>query len=120
MNLGRARAGGEQRNVPARKIEMLEILDAQRLSAVAEVDLVPGRARRRNCGDFVERELPLGQDVQHFTTDVAGGADDRDPIAHFTHSEFWDPKRLGAAPLSQPQAESDRSSRQYITAGGAM
>ena len=32
--------------------------------------------------DFVERELPLGEDVEDLAPDIAGRADHRDPIAH--------------------------------------
>jgi hypothetical protein len=61
---------------------MLEVLDLQHLAAVAEVDLVASRARRRQDGNLVERELPLGEDVEDFATDVARRPDDRDPLAH--------------------------------------
>ncbi len=33
-------------------------------------------------GDLVEREVPLGEDVQHFAPDIAGRAGDDDSVAH--------------------------------------
>ena len=61
---------------------MLEVLDLERFATVAKVDLVPGRARRRDGGHFVERELALGEDVQDLAPDIARRPDDRDPISH--------------------------------------
>ena len=81
VELAGFRAGGEQGHVPAGEIEMLEVLDLELLAAVAEVDDVAGRARRSDRGDLVERELPLGEDVEDFAPDIAGRANDRDPIA---------------------------------------
>ena len=66
---------------------MLEVLDLELLAAVAEVDLVAGRARRRDRRNLVERELPLGEDVQHLAPDIARRSDDRDPITHLNLSE---------------------------------
>ena len=61
---------------------MLEVLDLELLAAVAEVDDVAGRARGRDRRDFVERELPLGEDVQDLAPDIARRTDDRDPVTH--------------------------------------
>ena len=58
------------------------VLDLELLAAVAEVDHVAGRARRGDRRHLVERELPLGQDVQDLATDIAGRSDDRDPVTH--------------------------------------
>ena len=64
------------------EIEVLEILDLQFLAAVAEVDDVAGRTRRGHRRNFVERELALGEDVEHLSTDIPRRPDDRDPITH--------------------------------------
>src|SRR5689334_11926488 len=61
---------------------MFDVLDAERLAAVAEVDLVAGRPRRCDCSDFVERKLPLREDVQDLAPDIAGRSNDRDPVTH--------------------------------------
>src|SRR5947209_4726163 len=77
---------------------MLEVLDLELLAAVAEVDHVPGRARRRDGGHFVERELPLGEDVHDLPPDIPRRADNGHPIAHSIHSEILGSQRVGAAP----------------------
>ena len=82
MEPGHFGSGGEQGDVPALEIEMLDVLDLQFLAAVAEVDDVTGRARARDRGDLGDRKLPLGEDVQDFAPDIAGRANHDDPIAH--------------------------------------
>src|SRR6187401_2600450 len=62
---------------------MFEVLDLELLATVAEVDDVARRARRRDRRDLVQRELPLGEDVQHLPPDIARRSDNCDPIAHF-------------------------------------
>ena len=96
---------------------MLEVVDLERLAAVAEIDHVAGRARRRDRGHFVERELALGEDVQHLAPDIAGRADDRDPITHF--NLLWIPS-LRAARLSQARGESDMAQSSRAHKGGSM
>src|SRR5438270_12199186 len=61
---------------------MLEVPDLELLAAVAEVDHIAGRARRRNCRHFVERELALGEDIQDLAPDIACRPDDRDTVSH--------------------------------------
>src|SRR5204863_1505448 len=67
---------------------MVEVLDPQLLTTVAEVDHVASRAGGRDGGQFVERELALGKNVQDLATNVARGSNDRDPITHFV-SPAW-------------------------------
>jgi hypothetical protein len=87
-------AGGEQRHVPAREIEMLDILDLEFLAAVAEIDDRSARARAGDRRDFVCGKLALGEDIEDFATDIAGRADDDDAIAHDIFSDMpppiWD------------------------------
>ena len=70
---------------------MLEVLDLELLAAVAKVDHVAGRARRRHGRDLVERELALGEDVEDLAPDIARRPDDRDPITHVV--DFLDCRR---------------------------
>ena len=79
---------------------MLEIADLEHLVGLAEFDHLARRARRSDRRHFVERELPFRENVQNLAPDIAGGADDRDPIAHFTHSNFWDPKSWEPRPIA--------------------
>ena len=72
----------EQGHVPAGKVEMVEVLDLQRLAGFAEIDFVPGRAGGGDGGDLGERELALGEDVEDLAPDIAGRADHDNPIAH--------------------------------------
>jgi hypothetical protein len=58
---------------------MLKILDLELLAAVTEVDDVAGRARRGDRRQLVQRELPLGEDVQDLAPDIARRPDDRNP-----------------------------------------
>ena len=63
--------------------------------------IVAGRARGGDRGDLVERELALGEDVQHLAPDIARRADDRDPVTHVhLHS-------LAEGRLSHAARESD-------------
>jgi hypothetical protein len=61
---------------------MFEVLDAQLLAAVAEIDDVAGRTPRGDRRDFVGRELAFGEDVEHLAPDSARRSNDDDPIAH--------------------------------------
>ena len=83
IDLGRLRARGEQRDVPAGEVEMLDVLDLEHAARVAELDLAAGRAGRSDRRDLVAGELALGEDVEHFTADIARRADDDYPITHF-------------------------------------
>ena len=99
IDFGGARAGGEQRHVPARKIEMLDVVDLQLAAGIAEIDDVAGRTRRCHRGDIGEREFALGQDVEHFAPDIAGRADDDDFITHdhlLIGSRLVPPRKLAA------------------------
>ena len=62
---------------------MFDVLDLELFAAVAEVDDVAGRAGRCDGRNFVQRELPLGEDVQHLPPDIARRSDHCDPITHF-------------------------------------
>src|SRR5438270_8099378 len=82
MHLGHLRPGREQGDVPAGEIEMLEVPDLELLAAVAEINDVASRACRRDRRDLVQRELALGENVQHLASDIARRSDNRDPVAH--------------------------------------
>ena len=69
-------ARGHQADIDGAEIEMLERLALERL--VAERDLDADRAGRGQRYDFRYGEAALGEDGEHFTADIAGGADHRD------------------------------------------
>src|SRR5690348_7386342 len=98
---------------------MLEVLDLELLAAVAEVDNVTGRARRREDREIVQRELPFGEDVEDLASDIARRPDDRDPITHFLLSSLarpayrmWPAKAIWLSSSRRPRGEpcADRSS----------
>src|SRR5690606_21539705 len=80
--LGRPRPGGEQRDVPAGEIEVLEIPALHHAPGVADLDLDALRTRAGDCRHLVHRKLALGEDRQHLATDVPGGPYDCNPITH--------------------------------------
>ena len=82
MDLRRLGAGGEQGDVPAGKVEMLDVADLELPAAVAEIDDVAGRARRGDRGDLFDRKFALGEDVEHLAPDIAGRADHDHPVTH--------------------------------------
>jgi hypothetical protein len=82
VGLGRTGAGGEQGDVPAGEVEVLDVLDLEHLAGFAELDLGALRTRRCHRSDLVAGKLALGEDVQHFAPDVARRADDDYPITH--------------------------------------
>ena len=82
VGLADRRAGGEQGDVPAGEVEIVEVLDLELLAIVAEVDDVALAAAGGERRHLVERKLPLGQDLQHLAPDIARRADDGDPITH--------------------------------------
>ena len=84
--LGRARACREQGDIPAGEIEMLDVLALEHLAGVAEFDFRAGRTRRGDRGDFVAREIALGEDLHHFAPDIAGRADHCHPVTHLAFS----------------------------------
>src|SRR5690606_40709142 len=84
-------------DVPAREIEMLDIANLELFARIAEIDPRAGRARARHGGKLVERKLPLGQNIQHFTTDIAGRPDDDDAITHGTCPSGTDGRDLVAS-----------------------
>ncbi len=61
---------------------MLDVADLQRLAAIAEIDDVSRRPRRRDGRNLVERKLALGEDVEHLAPDIARRTHDDDTIAH--------------------------------------
>jgi hypothetical protein len=76
--------GGEQRDVPAGEIEMLDVLDLELLAGLAELDLGALRTRRGNGGDLVDRKRTLGKDVEHLAAHVPRRADNYNPVTHVT------------------------------------
>jgi len=44
---------------------------------------------------LVDRELPLGQDLQHLVADGTRGADHRHLVAHEDHPALWLRRALG-------------------------
>ncbi len=70
--LGNRAAGGHQADVGVGEIVVFEVLDLQ--NAVTEGDLGALRARRGERDDLRGRKTTLGEDVEHFATDIAGGA----------------------------------------------
>src|SRR4030095_6039032 len=80
VDLADLRSGGEQGDVPAGEVEMLEVLDLELLAGVAEVDDVAGGARRSDRCQLGQRELPLGQDIEDFAPDAAGRTHHRHSI----------------------------------------
>ena len=88
IDLGRVRADGEKRHVPAAEIERVQVLGLECLLAIA--DFGAQRFSARQSHDLIGGKLALGQDVQHFAAHVTGGADDSDAIAHFDLLWFGD------------------------------
>ena len=76
------RSDGEQRHIPTGGIEIVDVLDLEHLAAVTQLDFGALTARRRNGRDLVDRELPLGKDVEHLAPDIARRAHDHDPVTH--------------------------------------
>ncbi len=60
----------------AGEIVVVERLALQR--PVAERDFPADRLGRGERDDFRDGKTPLGENGEHFATDIAGGADDRD------------------------------------------
>jgi len=58
----------------------------QNLAGVAIFDLGPGGATGGYRSDLVHRKLAFGEDLHHFTPDIAGRPDDGHPIAQFAFS----------------------------------
>ena len=81
MDLGDGGAGREQAEVEALEVEVLERTHAQHV-VLAEAHLLAGRSPRGERHHLVDRELPLGEDVQHLVPDRAGRADHRHSVAH--------------------------------------
>ena len=90
----------EQSDIEPGEVEMLEALDLELGPAVAEIDDRPLRARARDRGDLVIRKLPLGKNLQQFTTDIARGADHGDPITHLHFSDCCAGRKI--APSHSP------------------
>ena len=78
--LSRVRPDGEQGNVRACEVICVEIKRLERLVAIGAI--CAQRSSAGQCDDLIGRELPVGEDVQHFAAHVSGGAYDSDFIAH--------------------------------------
>ena len=100
--LGRTRAHGEQRHVPAREIEGVQVLCLQ--SLFAKADFGAKRPARRQHGNLVYRELTLRENVQHFAAHIPRGTCDNDFIAHLDDSF-----RLGRRRIPQPRRGAKRN-----------
>ena len=70
-----------QADVGAGEIVIFERFADER--PVAEGHVRADRARRGERDDFIGGKPPLGEDIEHFTPDIAGGADDGDLETHF-------------------------------------
>ncbi len=77
-HLGARRA---QHDVDALEVEFRQVLDFQD-RFVAERRLLADRTGGSQRNNVIGREISLGQDLQHFATDIAGRADDGDSVAH--------------------------------------
>ena len=78
--LGDGRAGRHQGEIDAGEVEVLKVLNLQAL--VAEGDFLPLRPGGGERNDLGGGKLPLGEDVEHFPANIAGGPDDGDAITH--------------------------------------
>ena len=79
--LGDRRAGRHQAEIDA--FEKSNCSRSWHLSVlVAEGHLGAERPARGEREDLVHRKFALGEDVQHFPADIAGGADDCDLVTH--------------------------------------
>ena len=73
-------SGGKQRNVPAAKVELSEIVNLHK--PTAKIYLGAERTAGSQGRDFIDRKLPLCQYIQHFAPDIAGGPDNCDSVSH--------------------------------------
>src|SRR5690606_14481601 len=80
--LGRPRTRCEQCDVPAGKIEVLDIAALHHAPGIADLDFEALRARTGHGRDLIHRKLALGENRQHFAPDVPGGSYDCNPITH--------------------------------------
>ena len=91
VDFGRARSGGEQRDIPPGEIEIIDVLYFEHLPGFAEFDLAALRTRRGQRGNLVDRKRAFGQDVEHFAPDITRRAHDCYPITHCTAPIFRRP-----------------------------
>ena len=89
----RAATGCEEGDVPARPVEMLDVLAFEHLAGIAEFDLRPVRTARGDGSDLVDRKLALGEHHHHFTPDISGRADYGNTITQFNVSTMNAPSR---------------------------
>jgi hypothetical protein len=61
---------------------MLQVLDLEHAPGVTELNLCASGSGRRHRGDLIAGKLPLGEDRQHFASDISGRTDNRYPITH--------------------------------------
>ena len=81
MHGGDRRAGREQPDVPAAKIERVQVADGEHL-LLAERHLLTGGPARGDSRHLVGGKVALRQGLQHLASDRPGGSDDCDPVAH--------------------------------------
>ena len=63
-----------------REIEVFEVAALQRL--VAEGDFRAHRPARGECDALIHRELPLGENIEHFAADIARRSDNCNLVTH--------------------------------------
>ncbi|MNS84560.1 hypothetical protein D3C72_1183910 [compost metagenome] len=70
--LGHITAGRHQANIGVGKIVVFEVRDLQRAIAIGDFRALRTGGSKRH--DFIGGKTAFGQDIEHFATDVAGGA----------------------------------------------
>ena len=73
----------EEFDIPARKVEMLDVLALQHLARIPELDLHAGRTRGSDRGHFVHWKFPLGENGKHLAPDIPRRTDNSYPVTHF-------------------------------------
>src|SRR3546814_18928179 len=71
VDRGRVAADREDRHVPARPVEILDILAFHGAAGVADIDLFALAAPRGDRREFGERELALGADGRDLASTIA-------------------------------------------------
>src|SRR3546814_7768996 len=83
VDRGRVAADRENRHVPTRPVEIVDILAFDGAAAVADFDVGALAARRGDGGQFIDGEFALGENGEHFAPDIARGSGDNDTITHY-------------------------------------